>query len=309
MMNTVYEINKSVSQDVKAFIEESEANYKREIKSIADHINANRHLKLIMLAGPSGSGKTTSAHILCNCLKELGIDSKIISLDNFYLDAEKLPILPNGEKDTESVNSLDLAEIRRCFEDIIKIGKTRMPVFDFENKKSIKDALEIEALGGVIIVEGLHALNPQITDSLPEDSLYKIYVSVNRSIFDEDGYELLSSRKIRLMRRVLRDEKFRGTEIKTTLRMWTQVVGAETQYLYPFKNKADKLLVTLHPYEVCVYKNAFIKAVEGINISDYNYAYAAYTAGAAKKFCDIDMQLVPEDSLIREFIGGGNIKY
>ena len=309
MMNTVSEINKAVCQDLSGFIARSEFNYKREVESIAEHVAQSRHLKLIMLAGPTGSGKTTSAHILKDVLQKYNLNSQVISLDNFYLSEEFLPVLKNGEKDTESVHSLDIDSIKQCFENIIKTGKTKMPRFDFKEKKSIKDALFIDATDSVIIVEGLHALNPIITENLPSDSFYKIYVSVNESIFDNDGDELLSSRKIRLMRRVLRDEKFRNTDIKTTLKMWIQVIEGEEKYLYPFKSVADKLLVTLHPYEVCVYRKRFIEAVQKLDSETFNYGYATYTMNAVKAFCDIDFSLVPKDSLIREFIGDGQFNY
>ncbi len=309
MKNTVFEINKAVCEDLEGFIAQSETNYKKEVESIAEHIACNRHLRLIMLAGPSGSGKTTTAHILKECLKKLGTSSQVISLDNFYLSEYDLPLLEGGEKDTESVHSLDIDSMKRCFDNIIKTGKSSMPKFDFEVKKSIKDALYIDATDSVIIVEGLHALNPLITESLPKDSFYKIYVSVNDSIYDDDGDELLSSRKIRLMRRVLRDERFRNTDIKTTLKMWIKVIEGEEKYLYPFKSVADKLLVTLHPYEVCVYRKHFIDAVAKIDTETFNYAYATYTMNAVKKFADIDFSCVPRDSLIREFIGDGQFKY
>ena len=309
MMNTVSEINKAVCDDLASFIAQSEANYNREVESIADHIARNRHLKLIMLAGPSGSGKTTSAHILKESLKKFGLSSQVISLDDFYLSERDLPLLSDGERDTESVYALDIDLMKRCFENIIKTGKSRMPRFDFEQKKSIKDAYEFDATDSVIIVEGLHALNPLITDSLPNDSFYKIYVSVNESIFDDEGDELLSSRKIRLMRRVLRDERFRNTDIKTTLKMWIKVIEGEEKYLYPFKSVADKLLVTLHPYEVCVYRKHFIEAVSKLDGETFNYADAIYTMNAVTGFCDIDFSAVPTDSLIREFIGDGQFNY
>lgn len=309
MMNTVFEINKAVCENLDDFIAQSETNYKMEVKSIAEHLALNRQFKLIMLAGPSGSGKTTTAHILKECLKDLGLSSQIISLDNFYLSEDELPVLESGERDTESVHSLDIGSIKRCFENIIKTGKSSMPKFVFAEKRSIKDALYIDATNSVIIVEGLHALNPLIIEGLPKDSFYKIYVSVNESVYDDDGDELLSSRKIRLMRRVLRDERFRGADIKTTLKMWIRVIEGEEKYLYPFKNTADKLLVTFHPYEVCVYRKHFIDAVSKIDTETFNYAYATYTMNAVKRFYDVDFSKVPNDSLIREYIGGGIYNY
>ena len=308
MINTLSEINKAAAENTREFINKCEENYHSVLLQIAQHIRDNRHLKIIMLAGPSGSGKTTSALLLCRYLKELNIYAQTVSLDNFYLDAEFSPLLHDGTVDTESVYALDLKEIQHCFSALLKNGKCSMPVFDFASHKSIKNAQTADITGGgVLIVEGLHALNPEITDHLPKDSLYKIYVSVNDSVFDDSGNEILSSRKIRLMRRVLRDEKFRGSSIEKTLYMWTQVVSGEEKYLYCFKDEADVQLSTFHPYEVCVYNKHFNQMLTGLNPQTENYEYACLTGKGVEPFLNIPFSAVPEISLIREFIGNDDI--
>lgn len=308
MINTLSEINKAAAENTQEFINKCEESYHTVLARIAEHIKDNRHLKIIMLAGPSGSGKTTSAHLLCRYLKKLDLHTQIVSLDDFYLDADLLPLLPDGERDTESVYALDLKEIERCFSSLLKNGKCSMPIFDFAAHKSVKNAQSVDITGGgVLIVEGLHALNPEITGHLPADSLYKIYVSVNDSVFDDSGNEILSSRKIRLMRRVLRDEKFRGSSIEKTLDMWTQVVAGEEKHLYCFKDTADILLPTFHPYEVCVYKEHFCEMLKNLKPNAENYEYAFITGEGVKPFFEIPFSSVPENSLIREFIGNDAI--
>lgn len=305
MINTVTLINRFLKKDAKAFILECEKEYHDEVRKIAKLIAESKHLKIVMLAGPSGAGKTTTAHILRGYLSDLGIPTEVVSLDHFYKDRDSLPTI-NGKIDTESVDALNLAEIKECFGKIAVSGKSYISNFDFKSGKSIKNAELIDLSdGGVMIVEGLHALNPAITSHLPKDSLYKIYVSVNSAVNSSVGTELLSSRKIRLMRRAIRDERTRGADMAATLKMWTQVVEGEEKYLYPYKNTADKMLVTLHSYEPCLYKKSFLTLVKDIDKSMENYEYAKATAEALKNFDELDSELIPQDSLIREFIGEG----
>lgn len=305
MKNTVSEINRA-AQNARTFINECEKNYHEEIMELARYICKNKHIKIIMIAGPSGSGKTTTAHILKEYIKDTGVNARTVSLDNFYLDRESLPVLASGEADTESVNSLDLNCIQKSLLEIIKNGMGFLPRYDFKIGKRIENAEKIDIRdGGIIIVEGLHALNPVITDMLPRESLYKIYISVSAGIFDNGGNAVLSSRKIRFIRRTLRDEKFRNADINTTMKMWPLVISGEENYLYPFKPCADKVLVTLHPYELCVYKGCFLEMMETAERENPLYSYAEKIASVLRQLCSIDASAVPYGSLIREFIGGG----
>lgn len=306
MINTVSAINNRVKENAAEFINICENEYKNEIDEITRQLIKNSHLKIVLIAGPSGSGKTTTAHMLSESLKEMGATVEIVSLDNFYFDKDKLPILPDGEPDTESVNALDIAEIKKCFSNIVNFGKSTMPVFNFKTGKSQKDAINID-LGenGILIVEGLHALNPLIYDSLKADSVYKIYISVNTGIFNENGNKLLSSRKIRFVRRALRDYRFRNTDMFSTLKMWDKVTSGEEKFLYKFKPLADKQLVTLHPYEICVYRDLFLAEFKNLPVVAEDYEYAKYIADIVSLFVPLDIKNVPYNSLIREFIGDG----
>ncbi len=305
MKNTLCDINSEIRENLTRFINDTEDKYHQQIFNIAEFMANHNEKKIVMLAGPSGSGKTTTAHILRGYLKELGVHTEVISLDDFYLPYEKLPRLPSGKPDIESVYALDLKELRRCFGELINNGKTFVPKFDFHTKEKIVNARTIDiSSSGVVVVEGLHALNPEITAHLPHENLFKIYISVNQSI-TENGEKLLSSRQIRLMRRVLRDEIFRNSTISQTLKLWTDVVNGEEKYLYCFKDTADVKLVTLHAYEPGVYKERFLRLAAGMDSQCDNYEYAMRTALAVEKFESIDASHIPADSLIREFIGGG----
>ncbi len=303
MINTVGQINEEAKNPLK-LISYAEQSYINELYSVAQKIADDDRIKIVSLAGPSGSGKTTSAHILCKRLEELGEKTAVVSLDDFFLSYEELPILENGKRDTESVASLDTAMIKKCFNEIIHSGRTLLPRYDFPNKKSIPFANMIDITDReIIIAEGLHALNPVITDLVPKENIFKIYISVNCSIEDNFGEQLLSSRQIRLVRRALRDRIFRGTDLLTTLSMWNGVVEGERKHLYCYKNTADVKIKTLHIYEPCVYRNDFLKLKEEISEGCVCYDYFMRTASAIEKFASIDKSLVPEKSLIREFIG------
>ena len=286
------------------FIMQCNLEYVNNIESVAKKIADDNDIKIVAIAGPSGSGKTTTAHILENKLEKLDENVEVVSLDDFYLTADKLPVLPDGSTDIESVNSLDIELIKKCFEQIIKSGKASLPRYDFKTKTRIYDAKTID-IGdrGIVIVEGLHALNPLISDLVPRKNIFKIYISVNRSVDDENGVQLLSSRQIRLIRRILRDDRFRGSTATETLHLWNNVIDGESKYLYGFKNTADVKLYTFHPYELGVYRERFGKMRNGVNKNAPCYDYFIRTANALERFEVIDSNLVPENSLIREFIG------
>lgn len=304
MINTLNEINKMAKEKPVEFINACNSEYIKNISDIAMRCDDDENIKIVAIAGPSGSGKTTTAHILQNCLQSLGETTAVVSLDDFYLTAEKLPCLPDGSVDIESVNSLDIALIKECFNSIIENGKASLPIYDFKTKTRIPDAKSLNIGNhGIVIVEGLHAMNPLITDLVPRKNILKIYISVNRSVDDDNGVQMLSSRQIRLIRRVLRDDKFRGATATETLHLWNNVIDGERKYLYCFKDTADIQLVTFHPYELGVYRERFCKMRNTVSKNAPCYEYFIDTANALERFEAIDSSLVPEGSLIREFIG------
>ena len=306
MKSTLQTINEYALNDPAGLVEKAENHYDREITETAQRIADDDSLKIVAIAGPSASGKTTTAHILSEKLQNLGEQTEVVSLDDFYLPTEQLPLTEDGKYDIESVNALDKALMKKCFGEIISTGRTELPKYNFAEKRRILSARSIDISGrGIVIVEGLHALNPVITDLVPRKNIFKAYISVNRSVFDDNGDVLLTSRQIRLMRRVLRDRIFRGSSVNETLALWKGVVEGEKKYLYCFKDTADVLIKTLHIYEPCLYRNDFCALCdETQNITDCR-DYFLKTAEAVRKFVPLDEALIPHNSLIREFIGEG----
>lgn len=306
MKSTLQTINEYALNDPAGLVEKAENHYDREITETAQRIADDDSLKIVAIAGPSASGKTTTAHILSEKLHNLGEQTEVVSLDDFYLPTDQLPLTEEGKYDIESVNALDKELMKKCFCEIINTGRTELPKYNFAEKRRILSARSIDISGkGIVIVEGLHALNPVITDLVPRKNIFKAYISVNRSVLDDNGDVLLTSRQIRLMRRVLRDRIFRGSSVNETLALWKGVVEGEKKYLYCFKDTADVLIKTLHIYEPCLYRNAFCALCdETQNITDCR-DYFLKTAEAVRKFVPLDESLVPHGSLIREFIGEG----
>lgn len=306
MKNILSVINKYAKESPSEMVVHSEQWYEKEITEIAKRISEDDRIKIVGIAGPSGSGKTTTAHLMCDKLFEFGEKTVVVSLDDFYLPDDKLPILPDGSKDIESVNALDIPLLKKCFNDIITSGKTVVPKFDFHTKERIVNHKEIDITNrGIVVVEGLHALNPLISELVPSENFFKIYISVNLPIVDDFGEKLLSSRQIRFARRLLRDRIFRDTHPNKTMTLWKGVVEGEEKYLYCFKNTADVELKTLHFYEPCIYKMKFIALENEIDKNHFCYEFFEKTLNALKKFESIDENLVPHNSLIREFIGEG----
>lgn len=306
MKNTLSTINEYALKNPEELVLRAERHYDREISSAAEKIALDDAIKIIAIAGPSASGKTTTAHILSDKLRELGEQTEVVSLDDFYLPTERLPLTDSGQYDIESVNALDLSLLKKCFNEIISTGKTELPSYNFAKKLRTLSARRVDVSGrGIIIVEGLHALNPVITGLVPERNIFKTYISVNRPILDDDGQTLLTSRQLRLMRRVLRDRIFRGSSVNETLSLWSGVVEGEKKYLYCFKDTADVQIKTLHIYEPCLYRDSFVALRSEIDSTSRCREYFLKTVSAAERFVPLSDRLIPHGSLIREFIGDG----
>lgn len=298
-------INEKAKTNIKDFIAACEKNYHDEIRSIASEI-AVSHKKIIMIAGPSGSGKTTTAKILCDYLKEKGIKSEVVSLDDFYLNRKDAPRDENGKPDFETVHSLDIPEINRCFSSVIKNGECVMPLFDFESGSRKPQGHKVDVKnGGIIIVEGLHAMNPLLSEQLDKESLFKVYISVNKSVTDDNGKVVLSSRQMRLVRRMSRDDIYRGTTPQQTFDMWEMVIKGEEKHLYCFKGDADRQITTLHMYEPCIFRDRVLSLLSQIDRGSEDYYYVENTIAGLKQFVSVNVDFVPHESLLREFIHGG----
>ncbi len=302
MINTVSEINRRLKDDPAAFIRECDGEYRSKIKAVASYIADNKRIKLISIAGPSGAGKTTTANILCKMLEEKGNSTFVISLDNFYFSRD---IVDVGKVDPESVEALDVGLLQECIEELLTKGTAALPAYDFVRGVSVKNAERITIPeDGILILEGIHALNPVITDALPKDRLLKLYISAYTPFLNDSGEVLITGRKLRLMRRSLRDKRFRNSDIIRTLSFWSGVIKAEDKFLYGFIKYADFHIHTMHPFEPALYRDEFTDMAKNVNEDHPFYEYVRLICKGLEGFYPIGAELIPDDSLIREFIGG-----
>ncbi len=297
-------INEMAKVTPDEFIKNCENRYEKIISDIVERIVSESGREIVMLAGPSSAGKTTTARKIKEGLKAKGVMTYVLSLDDFYLNREDIPYLPDGTQDYETVYALDL----QCFEDkvnaLLRGEKVQTPVFDFTTgKRSETQFNEIE-LGNedVVIIEGLHALNPVITDKI-QGKLLKIYINVSSRIYDENGNIVLNKRNMRFIRRMVRDYKFRASSVENTYRLWKNVTAGEDEYLFPFRDNADIKANTIHLYEPCVLKHQALPLLKECDVSDEFKNDANKLCRALESFCSISEEKVPGSSLLREFLG------
>ena len=297
-------IIQELSEKPEEFIRECNENYHKSVNSAAKKIFDNKDVKIVMLAGPSSSGKTTTASLISKEIEKLGGRAYTVSLDDFYKTRnEGYPVDENGEPDFECVEALDIELIHSCLRELVETGESLLPVFDFTTGTRHDSAKKIVLCEkDVIIIEGLHALNPIITDTLEEKSLFKIYVSVSSRVYDENGNSFLSKRNLRFLRRMLRDYKFRAMPVEGTFDIWKSVTRGEDKYLFPFEENADIKLNSFHPCEPCVVGAEALKLLK--EIKDVNYQEkASELINKLEMFEKISYSILPEDCLLREFTG------
>ena len=297
-------INELAENDPERLVRESEANYRAFADGIVRRVAEDDNIRIILLAGPSGSGKTTTANILSDGIKARGLESMVISLDDFYREHcdECYPRLENGERDYEAPEALDLAEIEKTMLDIVGGRDFTVPKYDFKVGGRVAVRKYPKISHGCVIIEGLHAMNPEVFEHLPPEKILRIFISVSTNI-NEAGERILSGKKLRFVRRMVRDSIYRGASAERTLKMWTGVLIGEDKYLYPYRKNADVDFNTFHAFEPCVMRR-YVKELISDELA-YNDGFARAVLSAMNTTTEIDENLVPNDSLIREFIDGG----
>ena len=303
-------INEMAKSDAKAFVDMTEESYRNELCQIAERIltiPAKRHI--IMLSGPSSSGKTTSAQKLADEFRLKGCEVQHISMDNFYLGKDNVRKLPNGKPDFESVEALDIPLVKRSVRELSETGRCDIPKYDFKESRrtDIIQHLELSS-NAVIIIEGIHALNPIFDDVAAAENASKIYISVKQGVKNGEDY-VLTNREIRCIRRLVRDNSFRQAPPEKLLAMWGDIVDGEKKYIRPYRYTGDFTINSIHIYEPCIMKEPAIKLLKQINENSEYYMTAQHLIKSLSGFESMDMSLIPENSLMREFIGGGNYVY
>ncbi|MCL2588649.1 MAG: nucleoside kinase [Oscillospiraceae bacterium] len=305
------EINRRLTDDPKAFVEECDAAYLGKVVEAADQIAANMKTSpIVLLSGPSGSGKTTTALKLERELASRGIGCTTVSLDHYFkgTDPKTAPRTPEGDIDYESPLCLDMDLLHEHFKLLNEHKEILVPHFIFsqQRRSSAKFTSVCPKETDIVIFEGIHALNDDIAGRHPE--AFKLYVSARSSVID-DGDVVFKGTWMRLVRRVVRDDNFRGWDAAITLGMWANVRRGEKLYISPFKDRADYRFDASLPYEVSLMKQFAAPLFAALDPEIERGEELREIVPAFERFVDLDANLVPADSLMREFIGGGSYKY
>lgn len=275
---------------------------------IAETIYNNKKLKLILLAGPSSSGKTTTSKKLELFLKGFGLNPIAISIDNYFVDRDKTPRLPDGSYDFESLNSINVELFNKNLKDLLDGKEVTLPVYNFITGKSELSDESIK-LGEkeILIVEGLHALNEELTYSIDKKNKYKIYLCP-LTVLSLDNHNRIRTTDNRLLRRIVRDNRTRGYSASDTLSSWGKVREGEEKYVFPFQDEADVIFNTSLIYELGVLKTYAEPLLYSVEESNPMYKEAVRLLNLLKNILPISNDYIPVDSIVREFIGGGYFK-
>jgi len=295
--NTYYHIEDLSNQPTNILIENAENRYHEQLENMVKEVLEIKTIRFILLAGPSSSGKTTTSHIIQELLEKNKKHAKVISLDDFFLEREETPILQNGDKDYDSVNAIDWKLFDKCMSELLEKNETQLPSYDFlTGSKNFNTKKTTLKQNEIMIIEGLHALNPIINNFIPHAFSYKVFVCP-KTEFMLNSKVILDIFTLRLMRRLIRDVRSRGIEPTQTLYFWKNVREAENLYVLPFEKEADFVVDTTHAYEPNVYKS--ILSVLLVNHSIVVQDLLKHLVG----FELITPNKVPNSSVLKEFVG------
>ncbi len=309
-INTIYKLNKQItSGNAAELVLLAEALHEKKISDIADNIVKRRGVKVILIAGPSSSGKTTFAKRLGIQLRLNGLKPVTISVDNYFVERKDTPLDENGKYDFECLEAIDLKLFNDHLNALLNGEEILCPTFDFKlgTKQYNGEKMKL-ADDEILVIEGIHCLNDKLTESIPKDKKYKIYISA-LTVLNIDYYNRISTTDSRLMRRMVRDHNFRGYSALHTLQIWDSVNRGEEKHIFPFQEQSDSMFNTSLIYEICVLKKYLMPLLAQIDNTHPEYSEAKRLHEFLKYFEDIDDKYVPENSLLREFIGGSVFEY
>lgn len=313
--STLGELNEAIRKNgSNMIINVAEALQSQKIVHIADQIVARRNegkgLKLVMVSGPSSSGKTTFSKRLMVQLMAQGLTPKVISLDDYFLDRDHTPLDENGEHDFESLYAIDLPYFNAQLKDLLAGKTVQPPTFNFK-KGGIREFTDPEITLGendILLIEGIHALNPDLMPDIPADRRFLIYVSALTSIrIDEHNY--IPTTDNRLLRRITRDHKYRSYSAVDTLSRWPSVRAGEEKWIFPYQENADAMFNSAMMFEIAVIKDMVKPLLDEVPENSPEYAKAQQLKDFLGLFRTIPSQNLPPTSLVREFIGGSSFHY
>ena len=309
-IKTVGDFNEAVKNgQATDLINVSEALQEKKISQIADTIAARKEIKVVLIAGPSSSGKTTFCKRLSVQLLASGVKPVQISLDDYFVNRTETPKDENGELDYESIYALNIPLINEQFNALFRGEEVELPKYNFQTGMSEKSGKKMH-LGenNILLVEGIHALNPALTEQIADDKKFKIYASALTTILLDD-HNYIPTTDNRLLRRIVRDYKYRGCSAQETIHRWPSVRAGENKWIFPYQEQADVMFNTALLFELAVIKPQAEEVLEQVPENCEEYAEAYRLRKFLKYFAPLPFRNLPPTSLLREFLGGSSFKY
>ena len=309
-MRTVGDLNSAIDHgQTNALIQLSEALQEKKFSQIADEIAHRKGIKMVLIAGPSSSGKTTTCKRLSVQLAVNGLKPVGISLDDYFLDREETPKDENGEYDFEHLHALNIPLLNEQMNALLRGEEVELPRYNFQKGRSEKSGKNLRLKGNeILIVEGIHALNPELTEQIPNEQKYRVYASALTTIL-LDSHNYIPTTDNRLLRRIIRDHKYRGVSAQETIRRWPSVRKGENRWIFPYQENADAMFNTAMLFELAVIKRQAEPLLEQVyeNCDEYGEAYRLRKF--LKYIKPIPEDQIPPTSLLREFLGGSSFEY
>ena len=309
-IKTVGDFNEAVKNGLATdLINVSEALQEKKISQIADTIAGRKEIKVVLIAGPSSSGKTTFCKRLSVQLLASGVKPLQISLDDYFVNRTETPKDENGELDYESIYALNIPLINKQFNALFRGEEVELPKYNFQTGMSEKSGKKMH-LGenNILLVEGIHALNPALTEQIADDKKFKIYASALTTILLDD-HNYIPTTDNRLLRRIVRDYKYRGCSAQETIHRWPSVRAGENKWIFPYQEQADVMFNTALLFELAVIKPQAEEVLEQVPENCEEYAEAYRLRKFLKYFAPLPFRNLPPTSLLREFLGGSSFKY
>lgn len=309
-IDTVGTFNEAVANGMADnIINVSEALQEKKIARISDEIASRKDVRMVLIAGPSSSGKTTTCKRLSIQLLTNGIRPVPISLDDYFIDREKTPKDSNGEYDFESIYALNIPLLNEHMNALFRGEEIELPKYDFPSGKSVRSGKKLRLHDNeILVVEGIHALNPELTVKIPEEQKFRVYASALTTIL-LDHHNYIPTTDNRLLRRIIRDYKYRGVSAKDTIHRWPSVRAGENKWIFPYQENADVMFNTAMIYELAAIKTQAVPLLELVPENCEEYAEAYRLRKFLKYFTPIRYNTLPPTSLLREFLGGSSFKY
>lgn len=281
----------------------------RRMAQIADDIAARPQARVVLIAGPSSSGKTTTSKRLAIQLMAAGLKPIALSLDDFFVNRVDTPLDDEGHYDFESLYAVDLPFFNQQLHALLEGEIVELPHYNFEKgeREFRGDKVQLKA-GNVLIMEGIHALNPELTSRIAEEAKYRIFASAITSII-LDGNNYIPTSDVRLLRRILRDYKYRNFSAEETIRLWPSVRRGENKWIFPFLEEADTMFNTSLIYELAVLKDKLVPILSQVPHTSEAYEKAQELLGSLRYFPSVNDKSIPPTSLLREFMGGSSFHY